>query len=474
MKQKMLFSDIKKKLVDAKIFGKLKNKKIKLITDHSDDVNSDTLFVINNNKKFKKTYLTKAIEKGLETIITNSYFKNIKITQIVVKNLDKEILKLFNLRQPFNSKKSIAITGTNGKTSVSFYLAQICKYNNIPTKLTGTLGFYKNNKKVKDTSLTTPNNLELYQFANSNKRNNYFFISEASSHGLHQGRYNNLKIDIAAITNLSHDHLDYHKTYKSYVESKMLLFTQVLNKNGTAVINSRLKNYKYFVSKIKSRNLKLITFGSKEVYFKQTKFLSLNILGKKYNIKDLKLNNIQKENLECAIACALALKIKINNIIKNLDKLKSASGRFEEIIYKKKSSKIVIDYAHTPDAMLSLLKSYSNKFFKPSLVFGCGGERDKSKRKKMSNIANKYAKKVYVTDDNPRNENANLIRKTLIKNCKKAKEIPNRRLAIQTAISEMHEKDILIIAGKGHEKYQIIKNKDFLFDDLKVAKKFIK
>ena len=134
-----------------------------------------------------------------------------KITQIVVEDLDKEVLKLLNLRQPFNSKKSIAITGTNGKTSVTWYLAQICKYNNIKTKLTGTLGFYKNNKKIKKSTLTTPSNLELYQFANSNKRNNDIFISEASSHGLHQGRYNNVNIDVAAITNLSHDHLDYHK-----------------------------------------------------------------------------------------------------------------------------------------------------------------------------------------------------------------------------------------------------------------------
>ena len=474
MNQSMLFSDIKKNLVDADIFGKLKKKKIKFITDHSEEVNSNALLVINNNKKFKKVYLKKAINKGLETIITNSYFKNIKITQIVVKDLDKEILKLLNLRQSFNPKKSIAITGTNGKTSVAWYLAQICKYNRIPTKLTGTLGFYKNNKKVKNTFLTTPSNLELYQFANSNKINNDIFISEASSHGLHQGRYNNLNIDIAAITNLSHDHLDYHRTFKSYVESKILLFTKVLNKNGTAVINSRLKNYKYFVSKIKSRNLKLITFGSDDVYFTQKKLLILNIFGKKYYIKDLKLNNIQKENLECAIACALAVKIKINDIIKTLDKLKSASGRFEEIIYKKKSSKIIIDYAHTPDAIQNVLKLYTNKSFKPSLVFGCGGERDKSKRKKMSIIANKYAKKVYLTDDNPRNENANSIRKTLKKYCHKARDISNRRLAIQTAISEMHEKDILIIAGKGHEKYQIIKNKKYLFDDFKVAKDFIK
>ena len=128
-------------------------------------------------------------------------------------------------------------------------MAQICKYNNIPSKLSGTLGFYKNNKKVKNTFLTTPSNLALYQCANSNRRNNDIFISEASSHGLHQGRYNNLKIDIAAITNFSQDHLDYHRTFKSYLESKMLLFTKVLNKNGTAVINSRLKNYKYLHSR---------------------------------------------------------------------------------------------------------------------------------------------------------------------------------------------------------------------------------
>jgi len=470
----MLFSDLKKKLINANIFGKLKKKKIKFITDYTKNVDSNTLLVIDDNKEFKRVYLKKAIDKGLDAIITNSYLNNINITQIVVKDLDKEILNLLNFRQPFKPKKSIAITGTNGKTSVSWYLAQICKYNNIKTKLTGTLGFYKNNIKVKNSSLTTPSNLELYQFANSNKKNNDIFISEASSHGLYQGRYNNLNIDIAAITNLSHDHLDYHKTFKSYVDSKMLLFTKVLNKKGIAVINSRLKNYNYFVSKIKSRNLKLIIFGSNDVYFTQKKFLTLNMLGEKYNLKDLKLNNIQKENLECAIACALAAKIKKNNIIQTLDKLKSASGRFEEIIYKKKSSKIIIDYAHTPDALQNVLKSYSNKSFRPSLVFGCGGERDKSKREKMSIIANKFANKVYVTDDNPRNENANLIRKTLKKYCPKARNIANRRFAIQIAISEMHEQDILIIAGKGHEKYQIIKDKKYLFDDFKVAKGFIK
>ena len=470
----MLFSDIQKVLSDAKIVGNLNKKKIKFITDHSKDVNSNTLLVVDKNKNFKKIYLQNGITKGLNIIITNARLNKLPITQVIVKDLNKSVSKLLNYRQPFNPKISIAITGTNGKTSTTWYLAQICKSNNIPTKLTGTLGYYKNNNKIKDCSLTTPSNLELYQFAYSDKKNNDIFISEASSHGLHQNRYNDLIIDIAAITNLSHDHLDYHKTFKSYTESKMLLFTRVVSNSGTAVINSRLKNYRDFESKIKSRKLKVITFGSKDVYFEQKKYLNISILNKKYQIKNLILNKIQKENLECAIACALAMNISPKNIVKTLHKLKSVPGRFEEIIYKKKSSKIIIDYAHTPDAIENLLKSYSNNSFKPSLVFGCGGERDKSKRKKMAIIANKYAKKVYITDDNPRNENPNLIRKTLKKFCPKAVDISDRRLAIHTAISEIYKKDILIIAGKGHEKYQIIKNKNYVFDDYKVAKDFIK
>jgi len=470
----MLFSDIQKLLIDAKIEGNLNNKKLKYITDHSKDTNSNTLLVVDTKKNFKKIYLKKAITNGLNTIITNAYLENCPITQIIVKDLNKNVFKLLKFRQAFKPLKSIAITGTNGKTSTTWYLKQILKYNNISTKLTGTLGYYKNLKKIKNSNLTTPSNLELYQFAYSNKKNNEVLISEASSHGLHQGRFNNLKIDIAAITNLSHDHLDYHKNFKSYTDSKILLFSKVLKDNGTAVINSRLKNFNYFKSKIKSRKLKIIIFGEKDIYFEQNKHLNLIINKKKYEIEKLKLNKIQIENLECAIACAFAMNISPKNIIKNLNKLKSAPGRYEEIFYKKKSSKIIIDYAHTPDAIQNLLKTYSNKLIKPSLVFGCGGDRDRSKRKKMAIIANKYAKKVYLTDDNPRNENPNLIRKTLKKYCPKAKEISDRRLAIHTAISEINDKDVLIIAGKGHEKYQIIKNKKYLFDDYKVAKDFIK
>jgi UDP-N-acetylmuramyl-tripeptide synthetase len=470
----MLFSDIPKVLINAEIKGLLPKKKIKLITDHSNKVESTVLFVINNNKDFKESYLKIAISKGLKVILTNKYLKKISLTQIIVKDIDVEVYNLLKYGKPIQPKLSIAITGTNGKTSTAWYLGQICNDNKIPTKLVGTLGYFKNLKKIKNSNLTTPNNLDLYQFAYSKQKNKYLFISEASSHGLHQGRFDNINIDIAAITNLSQDHLDYHKNFTSYVRSKLLLFTKVLNENGTAVINYRLNNYYIFKKKLKSRKIKTITFGSKDIYFSNGPKSILNIFGKEFKIKKLNLNSIQKENLECAIACAVAMNIKINKIIKFLPNLKSVPGRYQEIHYKKNSSKIVIDFAHTPDAITRILKTYSNKKTKPSIVFGCGGDRDKSKRKEMAIIAKKHANRVYLTDDNPRNESPENIRKTLKKYCLKGIEISDRRMAIKTAILELKKNEVLIIAGKGHEKYQIIKNKKIKFDDYKIAKSFIK
>ena len=388
----MLFSEIHKVLTDAKIVGSLPKRKIKFITDHSDEVKSNSLFVIYKNKNFKQSYLKDAISNGLKVILTDTYFKNISLVQVVVKNLENELFKLLSHIHPFKPKLSVSITGTNGKTSTAWYLAQICHSNKMPTKLVGTLGYFNSLKKIKETKLTTPTNIDMFQFAYSNKKNKNYLISEASSHGLHQGRLNNLNIDIAAITNLSHDHLDYHKYFSSYVKSKLLLFTKFLNKNGTAVINYRLKNYEILKKKIKSRNIKIITFGSKDVFFNKKSQLILSVLGKKYKIKNLHMNNIQKENLECAISCAIVMKININKIIKILPNLKSAPGRYEEINYIKKSSKIIIDYAHTPEAIAYVLKAYSVKKKQPSIIFGCGGDRDKNKRKKMAIIAQKICK----------------------------------------------------------------------------------
>jgi len=471
----MLFSDLKEIINNAKIVGKLPKKKIKYLSDHSKYVDENTLFIINQNTNFKLSYLKEAIKNNLKTIITNSFIKNSSLNQIIVKNLDVEISRLTRLRKPFLPKVSVAITGTNGKTSTSWYLAQICKINRIPAKLTGTLGYFVDLKKFKEAELTTPSNLDLYEFANETKKNKFCFICEASSHGLHQGRFKNFNIGIAAITNLSHDHLDYHKNFRSYVNSKLLLFTKILNTKGVAVINSRLKNYQTLEKKTKERKIKIITYGAKDVYFSKNNYLNLYIFGKKYKLKKFELiNNMQKENMECAIACALAMNISTNKIINCLHKLKSAPGRFEIINFRKKNAKIIIDYAHTPDALENILKTFTYDKFKPSLVFGCGGNRDKEKRRKMAIVAKKFANKVYITDDNPRYENPKIIRKSLKKYCPKGVEISNRRKAIHDAILELHVNDILIIAGKGHESYQLIQSKKVEFNDYNIAKKFVK
>ena len=263
----MLFSDLNKIFVNANIIGKLSKKKIKFISDHSSNINVNTLFVINQKKNFKLSYLHEAVSKNLNTIITNRRIENLSVNQIIVKDLDKEVLKLVKLIKPFRPKLFVAITGTNGKTSTTWYLSHICKINKIPSKLIGTLGYFVNMKKIKETKLTTPSNLDLYQFAHSSIKQNYNCISEASSHGIHQDRFKNIKIDVAAITNISHDHLDYHKSFDEYVNTKISLLTKSLNSNGVAVLNSHLKKYKIIEKKLKNKKIKMITYGSKDVFF---------------------------------------------------------------------------------------------------------------------------------------------------------------------------------------------------------------
>ena len=180
------------------------------------------------------------------------------------------------------------------------------------------------------------------------------------------------------------------------------------------------------------------------------------------------------DNLSCAVGCCISIGIKNKEIINSIAKINKPRGRLQEIGKLKDGSKVIVDYAHTPDALKNILFATTINKIKPNLLFGCGGNRDKSKRKIMGLIANKFAAKVYVTDDNPRNENPFKIRQSILSKCSKAVEIPDRSIAIQKAINELNNGEILIIAGKGHEEKQIIKNKIVNFNDAKIAKFYIK
>ena len=260
---------------------------------------SNYLYTSSTSKIFRDHFIKAA----------NKYIKEFHNTQFIVKNTNKESLKILQSLFPFKPDKSVAITGTNGKTSVAWYLSQICKQANCKTKMLGTLGFYKNHKKVKDTFLTTPAFEDLYQFSHSKNKSTYNFIFEASSHALSQNRLRNIPVDIAAITNISNDHLDYHKNMSNYTKAKFLLFKKYLKNEGFAVINSNLKNLNELKQIIKKRKIKIIVYGAKDIFFEKKNKLNLNIYKKKYLIKNLNINNIEKQNIECAISIAL---LKIN------------------------------------------------------------------------------------------------------------------------------------------------------------------
>ena len=302
------------------------------------------------------------------------------------------------------------------------------------------------------------------------KKNTYNFVFEASSHSLDQNRLKNFPIDIAAITNITQDHLDYHKTFISYRNAKLKLFKQFLKPNGYAILNDRINGISELKKNITNKN-KILTYGLKksDIYlFKKENLIKLKIFNSTHLIKLQQHSSLDLENISCAIACCISLKIKEKNIIKVLKNITTPPGRMQKI--KNKNYNVYVDYAHTPDALKQVLTSYTLDNIKPDLVFGCGGNRDEGKRSKMGRIANKFANNVYVTDDNPRNENPSIIRKTIIKNCKKAIEISDRKKAIIQAIKNLEKNHTLIIAGKGHENKQIIKNSLKLLDDKKIVK----
>ena len=472
----MLLTELQKYINVNKIYN-LTKKKINFnhIYTNSKIVKKFSIFAIDYKKNFKYSYLEEAKKSGSVAIITNRYFKNCKLPQFVVTDINLVVAKLLNQLFPFRPLKSVAITGTNGKTSVVWYISQIFINNNLPVKSYGTLGYYINGKKINNSTLTTPNYEVLHQSAFLKKKNDYNFIFEASSHAIDQNRLKDFTIDVAAITNISHDHLDYHKNFQNYKKVKLKLFTNYLHKNGYAVLNDKIKGISDIKKKLISIN-HIITYGKINsdisLIYKKNK-IQAKIFKKKFLLNLIHYSKIELENIACAVACCVSLKMSTKDILKGLQNMFNPPGRLEKIlnIY---NFNVYVDYAHTPNALKQILVSQTIKNKKPHVVFGCGGNRDKEKRSKMGVIANRYAERVYITDDNPRDENPALIRKSILINCKKGIEIANRKEAIKTAINNLKKNDILIIAGKGHEKFQINKNKLKFFDDVIVAKDILK
>ncbi len=421
-------------------------------------------FALQGTKVNGEKFIEEAILNGASAIVCSKRckFKNYKIPTIKVANPKKYLADIcikFFKKKP---KNIIAVTGTNGKSSVAEFFRQIFYLNKIPVASIGTLGIKENNK-TKKLSLTSPDIISLHKKLEKLKNNKIDnVILEASSHGLSQGRLDGIDFKAGIFTNFSQDHLDYHKTMKNYFNSKMILFSKLLKKNRVVITDNSSKYYKKLKKLSVKKNFKILTINKNLVssYDKKTNLIGL------FQIKNLCMSIL------AAKLCGLSL-VKIDKILKNIQ---SVDGRLELVKKFPNNVNIFIDYAHTPDALLtatsSLKKHFKNKL---SLVFGCGGERDVLKRALMAKVALKYCDKIYVTDDNPRNENPKKIRKDIIKYLKTEKKeyfnIGNRSKAINQAVKNTLYNETILIAGKGHEDYQDYGKKILKISDRKIVKK---
>ena len=410
------------------------------------------------------------------------FLKDRAISIFYCENIRREYSRLVgNFYYPYPQNIS-AVTGTNGKTSVIEFSRQLLNACDLPSASYGTLGLIFKGPPS-DAGLTTPDPSDLYSKLSGLERNNVNHVAiEASSHGLDQYRLDGLNIKVAAFTNFSQDHLDYHQTMERYFAAKLRLFNEIIGLNGIAVINADDKMTHIILDILTKRNITFLTYGKKatdiilrgKVGSKKGQIISINVVGEDYELEVPFIADFQIYNALCALGIVIANGVSPKIATRALEKLEGVIGRLQLVSELDNGARIYVDYAHTPDAIanvLSALRKCTAK--KLNIVFGCGGNRDRDKRAQMGKIASNLADEVVVTDDNPRDENASDIRSQIIKACPGAIEIGDRRKAIKIAIGKLSDDDLLVITGKGHEQNQIVKDQIFKFDDIEEIKQIV-
>ncbi len=377
----------------------------------------------------------------------------------------------------------VAITGTNGKTSIAYFCTQIWQLLGKNSASIGTLGIATNQGIANSAAgfMTTPDPVKLHEIlAVLHAEGVTNLAMEASSHGLDQYRLDGVHIKAAAFTNITRDHLDYHGNFENYLQAKLRIFD--IMHEGVAVINADLPESDKIITLCQNKNHKILSLGKGGKYIELYDItptsngsqIAFSVMGRLYTVNTHLIGEFQAYNLLTALALVAGCGANIDEIVATLEYVAAVPGRMQGVRINNDFARIYVDYAHTPDALekvLLVLRPYTEA--KLWVVFGCGGDRDKGKRPQMGEIAAKLSDNIIVTDDNPRSENGADIRRQIIAKCPNAKEIADRREAIHYAINNMGKDDILLIAGKGHEKTQIIGNEKFDFDDVLVAKEAI-
>jgi UDP-N-acetylmuramoyl-L-alanyl-D-glutamate--2,6-diaminopimelate ligase len=425
----------------------------------------DVFVALQGEKNHGVEFIEDAIEKGCIAVLVDGKDFDCKVPSIRVDNLK---VHLSTLAQNFyTSAKNvdlIAVTGTNGKTSVSHYISQLLDFLEIDNGVIGTLGMTKTQNKSIN---TTPDIFSIYSTLeeySSDKVN--IALIEASSHALMQGRLEGLSFSQGIFTNLTQDHLDYHGTMDNYREAKGKLFQDNFSKK--AIINRDDENHQYFLDNSSDKDP--ITFGIDDLEFYKK---SENGFICQLNDYVFELPLVGEFNLSNAIAAYNSVKclgFSDDQIIPCLAKLSPPPGRMQQL----PNSNIWIDYAHTPDALDNALSTLRTHYpeFSIRVIFGCGGDRDKGKRQMMGKIASENADSIILTNDNPRGEDPQTIIDDILAGTKVENDVQvilDRGNAIHSAIQSLGEEEALLIAGKGHETSQVIGTKTLPFSDIEVA-----
>lgn len=430
----------------------------------------DTFIALKGINNDGHKYIEEAIKNGASKIIAE--YGRYSVDTVIVDDTREFLNKYLydNYYDKIKDLKLIGVTGTNGKTTTCYLLYQALNMLNIKCAYIGTLGFY-NLEYQESLNNTTPDILDIYEMLLYCKEHNYKYVAmEVSSQGLAYNRLDNILFDYAIFTNLTRDHLDFHKTMDNYVHEKQKLFNK-LKDNGVKIIDIDDEYKDYF------KDDNSITYGFNDSDYQIKKYES-SLNDTKFMINDIEYNSklIGKHNVYNITIVIIILslmgidKIKIVDIV---SKLEHAKGRMDAVKYK--DNLIIIDYAHTPDAVEKIIKSVCNLGNRIITIIGCGGNRDKEKRPIMGRIATKYSDYVIFTSDNPRNEEPmNIIKDIVQKVDTNNYEIEeNREKAIKKGIQKLDKNDILLLLGKGHEDYQIVKGNRYHFSDMEIVLKNI-
>ena len=425
------------------------------------------------------TFISKAIENGAKTILVEKDVDKVEgINYFLVDGLREKmgIIASNFYGYPQNQLKIVGVTGTNGKTTTTYILESILGEKNVAR--IGTVE-YKIGDEIIPAPNTTPSSLEIIKICKKAlEKNIKYLIMEVSSHGLDIGRVNMLRFEAGIFTNLTLDHLDYHKTMENYYLAKRKLFDLVKDKKNSIInIDDEYgKKYLEYTNGISygigqgdiQGEIKQITREGQEV--------TIKIFEKEYKINLRLLGRYNLSNLLGAIGAVKTLGLSDEEIISKIPLIHGAPGRFEPVKIDRDFT-VIVDYAHTGDALENILKSINEfKTNRVITVFGCGGDRDKTKRPIMGGIAEKYSDIVIVTSDNPRTEDPEEIIKDIVVGLTKENHIIeiHREKAIEKAISLAEKNDIILIAGKGHENYQVTGREKIHFDDKEEVIKAIK